>query len=75
MRYIVHIRPSYGELSTEAKVVDGRIFTFLPSGYIRGGHADGEVRMIPSDANYPNCGLDCIALGDLILVDQDGVEI
>jgi hypothetical protein len=70
MKYLVHIRTCYGELSTEAKVIDGRIFSFVPSGYIRGGHADGEFKMVSDDPNYPDCGPECIALGDLILLTQ-----
>lgn len=69
MKYLIHIRHSFGELSTEAKVVDGRIFNFVPSGYIQGGHADGEVRMVPDDPTYPDCGPEFLALGDLMLVD------
>ncbi len=69
MKYLVHLRESFGEISTEGKVVDGRVFNFVPSGYIHGGHAHGEVRMVPSDANYPDCGPDFLALGDLILID------
>jgi hypothetical protein len=69
MKYLVHLRETIGEVSTEGKVIDGRVFRFVPSGYIKGGHADGEVKMVPVDANYPDCGPDFIGLGDLMLID------
>jgi hypothetical protein len=68
MKYLVHIRESYGTLTTEDKIIDGRVYKFVPSGYIQGGHAHGEVKMVPDDDAYPTCGPEFLALGDLINV-------
>lgn len=69
-KYKVKIRKSYGEISEAAKIVDGKIYYFTARHYIQGGHADGEVKMIPVDAIYPPDGPEYLALGDLEFIDQ-----
>lgn len=68
-KYKVKIRKSFGEISEEAKLVDNKEFYFIVSSYIIGGHADGEVKMVPVDDSYPDYGPRYLALGDLELID------
>lgn len=67
-KYKVNIRKSYGELSEDSKLVDGKIYKFRPTFRIYGGHAEGEVMMVPMDKNYPKEGPKFLALGDLELL-------
>lgn len=67
-KYRVKIRKSFGELSEGAKLIDGKEYYFKTSAYIRGGHADGEIMMIPYDESYPKEGPEYLALGDLEII-------
>ena len=68
-KYKVKIRRSVGPLDERAKLVDGNEYYFSARHYIQGGHADGEIKMVPVDPAYPENGPDFLALGDLELVD------
>jgi len=65
LKFKVNIRTSFGDISEDAKLVDGKEYFFVPSGYICGGPVHGEVMMVPNDMNYPNGGPKELALGDL----------
>jgi hypothetical protein len=69
MFYKVNIRKSFGKIGEDVKGIDGKIYAFVPSGYINGGHADGEVKMAPNDSNYPLDAPQFLALGDLEVID------
>lgn len=68
MKYLVKIRKSFGEISDDAKLVDGKIYNFIPFWYIDGGNVSGEVKMSPCDDSYPENGPEFLALGDLEFV-------
>lgn len=68
-KYKVKIRKSYGPLDEGAKLVDGNEYYFTARHYIQGGHANGEVKMVPVDASYPQNGPEFLALGDLEILD------
>jgi len=70
LKFKVNIRTSFGEISEDAKLVDGKEYFFVPSGYICGGPVHGEVKMVPNDMNYPNGGPKELALGDLEYIDE-----
>lgn len=69
--YKVTIRKSFGEIPENVRAIDGKVFVFMSSGYIVGGHADGEVRMVPVDKNYPTDAPKFLALGDLERIDDN----
>lgn len=68
-KYKVKIRKSYGPLDERARLVDGNDYYFTARHYICGGHADGEVKMVPCDPIYPEGGPEFLALGDLEIID------
>ena len=68
-KYKVKIRRSVGPLDERAKLVDGNEYYFSARHYIQGGHADGEIKMVPVDSAYPENDPDFLAMGDLELVD------
>lgn len=71
MFYKVNIRKSFGEFGKNVEQINGQIFSFVPSGYIDGGHAEGEVKMVAADPLYPSDAPQCLALGDLEVIDAE----